>query len=153
MEYGWTQSDAVKFTNQMFSSADEFLKDETRLLLPWLVSLVTLHTFAYPYIPSVLEPVYIFLARSRVSKTCLKAELCFHRYVHFPCVPRYIYISIFISITIYIYLSISISISIYLSIYLYTNGNGWKNGNGCSTHSSGIHFYFAYKNKGKTVFE
>ena len=28
-------------------------------------------------------------ARSRVSISRLKAELCFHRYVHFACVPIY----------------------------------------------------------------
>ena len=33
----------VKLTSQLFSSADEFLKDETRLLLLWVGSLLTLH--------------------------------------------------------------------------------------------------------------
>ena len=27
--------------------------------------------------------------QSRVSKSCLKAELCFHRFVSFACVPIY----------------------------------------------------------------
>ena len=34
----------VKFISQLFSSADKSLKDETRLLLLWYGSLVTLHT-------------------------------------------------------------------------------------------------------------
>ena len=35
--------------------------------------------------------IYIFMARSRVSKSCLKAELCFHHYVYFACVPIYVF--------------------------------------------------------------
>ena len=41
----------------------------------------------YRYSESVMKPVYMFLARNRVSKSCLMAELCFHRFVHFDCVP------------------------------------------------------------------
>ena len=29
--------------------------------------------------------------RSRASKSYLKAELCFHRYVHFACIPIYVF--------------------------------------------------------------
>ena len=32
----------------------------------------------------LVESVHLFMIRSRVSKSCLKAELCFHRYVYFP---------------------------------------------------------------------
>ena len=32
------------------------------------------------------KPVYIFMARNRVSKTCLLAKLCFHCYVYFGSV-------------------------------------------------------------------
>ena len=47
--------------------------------------------------------MHIFMARIRVSKSCLKAQLCFHRYVHFSCVALlYIYIYIFL----YIYICI-----------------------------------------------
>ena len=81
----------MKFTTQMFSSADESLKDQTRLLLLWIGSLVTLHTFVFTRITSVVKPVYIFMDKIRESKSCLKAELCFHRYVYFACVPIYIF--------------------------------------------------------------
>ena len=30
-----------------------------------------------------MEPLHIFMARSRVSKSCLMPELCFHQFVHF----------------------------------------------------------------------
>ena len=74
----------------MFSSADESLMDETRLLLHWDNSLVTLHTFALIHITSEVNPVQIFMTRSTASKSCLMAEPCFHRFVHFGCVPMYI---------------------------------------------------------------
>ena len=44
------------------------------------------------YITFVVKPVHFFMARNRVSKNRLKVELCFHHYVHFACVPIYIYI-------------------------------------------------------------
>ena len=75
----------------MFSSADESLKDETRLLLPWDGLLVTLRTFVFVHIASVLKSVRIFTARSRVSKSCLMAELYFYRFVKFGCVLIYIF--------------------------------------------------------------
>ena len=68
------------------SSADESLKDETRLLVFRVGSLVTLYTLAFTHITSVVKPVHIFITRSRVSKNRLKAELSFHCYVHFACV-------------------------------------------------------------------
>ena len=37
------------------------------------------------------KSVHIFMARNRVSKSCLMAELCFHRFVHFDCVSTYIF--------------------------------------------------------------
>ena len=50
------------------------------------------------HITSVVKPAHIFTARSRVSKSCLLTELCFHCFVHLSCVPIYIllYISYFI---------------------------------------------------------
>ena len=41
------------------------------------------HVFIH--IPSVLKPVHIFMARNRVSKSCLMVELCFHRFEDFDC--------------------------------------------------------------------
>ena len=35
--------------------------------------------------------LHIFKARNRVSKSWLMAELCFYRFVHFDCVPIYIF--------------------------------------------------------------
>ena len=46
-----------------------------------------LHTFVFTHITSIVKLVHIFMARSRVSKSRKKAELSFHRYVHFACVP------------------------------------------------------------------
>ena len=43
------------------------------------------------HITSVGKSVHIFMARNRVSKSCLMAELCFHCFVHFDCVPIYIF--------------------------------------------------------------
>ena len=39
---------------------------------------------------SVVRSVQIFMASSRVFKSRLKPELCFHCCVHFSCVPIYI---------------------------------------------------------------
>ena len=52
---------------------------------------VTLYTFVFTHITSVVKPVHIFMARSRVSKSPLKAELFYYRYVHFSSVPIYIF--------------------------------------------------------------
>ena len=43
------------------------------------------------HIPSAVKPVHIFMVRNRVSKSHLMAQLCFHRFVHFDCVPIYIF--------------------------------------------------------------
>ena len=37
--------------------------------------------------PVHIAHLYIFMARNRGSKSCLMAELCFHHFVHFDCVP------------------------------------------------------------------
>ena len=58
------------FTFQMFSSADESLKEETCLLLLWDGLLVTLHKFVSIHIASLVEPEHAFMASSRVSKSC-----------------------------------------------------------------------------------
>ena len=60
----------MKFISQMFSSADETLQDETRLLLLWDGSLVPLH----------------ILCSNKESKSCLMVELYFCCFVHFGCV-------------------------------------------------------------------
>ena len=39
----------------------------------------------------MVKPVHVFMARTRVSKRGLKAELCPQRYVHFSGVPIYIF--------------------------------------------------------------
>ena len=49
----------------MFSSTDESLKDETRLLLLWDGSLVALYTFVFIHIAFVVKPAHIFMAKSR----------------------------------------------------------------------------------------
>ena len=83
----------MRFTSQLFSSADESLKDETHLLLlTWFTSDAA--CFLFHHIPSVVGLVHIFMVRSRVAKSCLKAGLYFHRLVHFPCVLIYTYIHI-----------------------------------------------------------
>ena len=43
------------------------------------------------HIPFVVKPVPIFMARNKISKSCLMAELCFHRFVHFDCALIYIF--------------------------------------------------------------
>ena len=95
----------------IYSSTDEPLKDKMHLLLLWVGLLVTLHTFVFSHITSVVKLVHIFMARSRVYKSRLKYRVCFYRYVHFGCVPIYIYIYIYI----YTY------ISIYTNFYIYVN--------------------------------
>ena len=63
--------------------------DKNAVFLIASTLLVTLHTFVFPYITSLVKPVLIFMLRRRVSTSCLKAELCFHRFEHFACVPIY----------------------------------------------------------------
>ena len=110
----------MEFTFQLFSSGDESLKDETRLLLLWDGSLVTLHIlcsyiFIHASVVKPVQPVHIFMARNRVSKSYLMVELCFHHFMHFHCVPIHIYIYIYIyKIYIYIYI-------IYIYIYIYVS--------------------------------
>ena len=85
-------------TQSSSNSADEptqgkkmSLKNEKRLLLPWVGLVVTLLTFVLAYITSVVKPVLIFVATSIIFKSCLRAELwallCFHGFEHFACVP------------------------------------------------------------------
>ena len=40
-----------------------------------------------------ITPVHIVMARNRVSKSFLMAEFCFHGFLHFDCVPIYIWLS------------------------------------------------------------
>ena len=49
-------------------------------------SMLTEYTFVFINIRSVVKPVYIFSAKSRDSKSCLMAELCFYCFLHFACV-------------------------------------------------------------------
>ena len=64
------------------------LKDKTRLLLLWVGWVVTLYSLEFTHITYAVRPMHIFMARSRVSKSRLKAELCFQRNVHFACDPK-----------------------------------------------------------------
>ena len=50
-----------------------------------------LHIPVFTDITSLLKLVHIFIARNRVFKSCLMAELCFHCFVHFGCALIYIY--------------------------------------------------------------
>ena len=87
----------------------------------WVDSLVTLHPFILTHITSVVKAVHIFMVRSRVSKSCSKADLCFPRYVHFDYVPIYKHICIYIYYIInllHIYLFI-IYLYIHIIIYMY----------------------------------
>ena len=70
---------------------------------------MTLYIFVFTYITSVVKPVHIFMAWSRVSKSRLKAELCFVVMCIF-LVFRYILVLLYI----YIY-----NIYIYIYIYVY----------------------------------
>ena len=54
----------VRFIFQMFSSVDESLKNETRLLLLLDGSLATLHFFVLILITSVVKPVHIFIVKT-----------------------------------------------------------------------------------------
>ena len=46
----------------------------------------TLHSFVFLHRTSVVKPMHIFMAKSRVSKLCLMAELCFYHFLYFGCV-------------------------------------------------------------------
>ena len=61
-------------------------------VLSWFAS-DTVHLFVhvFTHITFVVKPVHILMARGRVSKSRLKAELCFHRFVHFACFPIYVF--------------------------------------------------------------
>ena len=58
--------------HSVVSSTDESFKDKMRLLLRWVVlvalSWLTLYTFVFTHITSVVKPVHFFMVRSRVSK-------------------------------------------------------------------------------------
>ena len=47
-----------------------------------------LNTFIYIYMG---KSVHIFIAKNRISISCLMTELCFHRFVRFDCFPIYIF--------------------------------------------------------------
>ena len=64
------------------------LKGKTCLLLLWVGWVVTLYSLELTHITYAVRPVHIFMARSRVSKSRLKAKLCFQRNVHFACDPK-----------------------------------------------------------------
>ena len=46
---------------------------------------MTLYTVIH--VTSLVKLVHIFIVRSRTSKSCVITELCFHRFLHFGCVP------------------------------------------------------------------
>ena len=47
--------------------------------------------FVFIHKTSVGKSVHVFTSRNKVSKSCLMAELFFHRFAHFDCVPIYIF--------------------------------------------------------------
>ena len=73
-----------------FTKAYESLKDGLRLVQLWVKSLVMLHTLVFIHITSAVKPGYMLLARSRVSKSCLKSEL----FVCILSVFLYVYIQV-----------------------------------------------------------
>ena len=73
----WTSQKWSPSTRSVVSSTDESFKDETRLLLLWVGSLVTPHTFVFTHITSVVKPVHFFMARNRVSKSRFKGRALF----------------------------------------------------------------------------
>lgn len=76
--YNQCASDQKDSNSQMFSSA-------SATALRRFAS-VTAHII-FIHITSVEKPVHIFMAKNRVSKSCLIAELCYHPFVHFNCAP------------------------------------------------------------------
>ena len=54
----------------------------------WRYMHMYMHIYMHIYVHICM---HIFIGRSRVSKSRLEAELCFHRYMHFFCVPIYIF--------------------------------------------------------------
>ena len=46
---------------------------------------------ACTYSASVGKSVHIGTARIRASKNCLMTELCFYYFLHFDCVPIYLF--------------------------------------------------------------
>ena len=113
----WEDFSFVKFTTQLRWWVLKG-RNASATALRWFAG-ETVHFCVHPYIHirSAVKPVDIFMARSRVSKSHLKGDLCFHCYVHFSCVPIYIYIYIYI-LNIYI-LNIYTYIHTYIYIYIY----------------------------------
>ena len=87
-------STTEQLSGELYKS--EVLQITSTQLVHFTLFTVSLYTFVFIHATSVVKPVHIFMARSRVFKNCLKAELCFYRYLHcaFSCVPIYIYIHI-----------------------------------------------------------
>ena len=54
--------------SQSSSRGVSSFKDSSALLNERIGSLVTFHTLAFTHVTSVVKPVHIFMARSRVSK-------------------------------------------------------------------------------------
>ena len=71
----------------VYTSANESLKDEKHLLLLCVGSLVTLYTFVFTHITTVVEPVHIFmLKRTLFSSLCAYIYIyiyIFHFIIHF----------------------------------------------------------------------
>ena len=62
------------------------------------MSATTLRWFAidiacivFMHITSAEKSVYIFMARNRISKSCVMGELCFNCFVCFDCVSIFIF--------------------------------------------------------------
>ena len=76
-------------TVNFFTNFIIFIKNVDTTALRWFAS-DTAH-IVFIHILSVVKPVHIFMARSRICKSCLTVELYFHRSVHFDCVAIYIF--------------------------------------------------------------
>ena len=70
-----------------FTTDVKWVNTKLYIFMVWVGLLMVVHTFVFTHIISVVKPMDIFMARIRVSKSCLKAELYFHRFAHFACVP------------------------------------------------------------------
>ena len=75
----------VKFTSDVQQSGSALKeRNVSATAVRWFAS-ETAHIVFIHRTP-VVKSVHIFMARNRLSKSCLMAELCFYRFVHFRCV-------------------------------------------------------------------
>ena len=79
-----------KFTCQLFKSADEWKRTKRACYCSRWFAIDTTR-IVFIHVTSVGKSVHIFKARNRVCKSCLMTELCFHCFVHFDCVPIFVF--------------------------------------------------------------